>query len=105
MDFGIKQAIEDLGWLGRVASVENIGKYQVVTYYAYKTKNGDRIPGTFSKWPTYHGYYDGKNFNTSYGTIEECLAGTMAYVNDGLNSKAGKYFCISIGVIPFNKEE
>jgi hypothetical protein len=47
----------------------------------------------------YIGYYDGKDLSHSYFTLEECMAGTMALVHDGLNSKAGQYFMLSIGIL------
>lgn len=104
MELNTEEIQEKLGWLGRIERSETIGKYQVVTYYPYKLKDGDRLPGAFSKCARYHGFYDGRNFNTSYTSIEACLAGTMACVNDGINSKAAKYFCIAIGVSEFMRE-
>ncbi len=88
----MKDVVEDLSWLGEVVSLESIGDFQVA---AYKPNKDDS--GNVNKKLMYHGYHEGERFATSYNSVEECLAGTIAKSYDGLNSRADKYFLVGIG--------
>ena len=84
---------EDLRWLGYVLQVYDVKDYQFVTYHARDLKTNkltDKIE--------YTAYYEGRRLNQSYHTIEGCMAGSMAVVNDGLNSQAGKFFARMIKI-------
>ena len=95
---------ETYSWLGKVNPESQIlGDFQLITYYPVITKNGFPTK-KFEETPRYSGYYKGQRNSHSYRSVEEFLVGMIAYFFDGCNSRADKYFLLSVGIEKFNKE-
>ena len=88
-----QQIADNINWLGQVKNIYNVGPYQFVEYYE-KGVNKNELTGRV----LYTSYYNGESLSRSYYSIESCMAGTIAYVKDGINSKAGDYFMRMINV-------
>ncbi len=75
------KAQKDVGWLGQIVKIHDLGRYNLVEYV-------DKRSGqTF-----YSGVIDGRSTSNSYETIEEGIVGCIAIAAEGPNTRADRYF-------------
>lgn len=89
MTYPIGMARERFGWLGRVITVHEIGRYSLVEYADKKT-GASRFGGVIDGEPTSH----------SYETIEHGMVGCVAMAAEGPNGSADIYFFRMIAPSP-----
>lgn len=66
---------------GKIEDVHTVGDYQIIEY----TSKSD-------KRRSFHVYLNFRDTNVSYSSLDEALAGAIAYKYEGPNSRAAMYF-------------
>ena len=74
---------EKFTW-GNVIAFHNVGPYDIVEY--------DKIMHGENTGRAFHIYIDGKSQSRGYDSLDAALVGCVAINNDGLNTKADRYF-------------
>ena len=70
-----------------------IKEYAILAYHPWESINGNIRVGVPDKHKIqYHGWVDDVNTNQSWNTLDEAIAGCMAYKYEGPNHRAGYYF-------------
>lgn len=90
------EMIQACAWLGQFVNFYEICEYSIVEYKPKLYKDGSPVNGKFEIESSFHPFLNGKDFNRSYASIDECLAGMIALKYDGLNTRADQYFLKSI---------
>lgn len=80
----------DIAWLGKATSIETIGPYTIVQYIPNSPIQGETY--------NYTAYIDGIRDNWSYLSLDEALAGAIAFAHEGSGHMADKYFIKSLGI-------
>lgn len=80
----IKSGQEKFTW-GEVIKIHEVGDYSIVEY---RRDNGEIC---------FHGYVGKTDTNMSWNTLDQALAGCIAYKYEGPNHRAGNYFITMIG--------
>lgn len=75
----------------------HVGPYTVLMFHTWQRKGSSVLTGLADlNKIEYHGWIDGKDTSTSWTTLDEALAGLIAYRHDGPNCRAGDYFIRSL---------
>ena len=69
---------------GPIDGSYSVGPYDILRY---RTTDGYML---------YHAFLDGEDTNHSFNTLDEAIAGVIAYRAEGPNCQAGKYFIRSL---------
>lgn len=93
------EMIKNSAWLGRFEAFHQIGEYSFVEYHS-TVFNGCSpvVPRQYEKKTSFSAFINGRGTNTSYSSLDEALAGTIAQKWGGGNSQAGTFFCRGIGM-------
>lgn len=88
---------------GPIQRTHHIGRYDIVEYIRDNSKlhflpeEEERVRkehgATF-----YHAYVDGQDTSRSFHSLEAAIVDAIAHAHDGINTKAGTYFCRMIGL-------
>ena len=95
----LHQAKKDFSWLGEVLAVHSIGPYDLVEYWhdpsKFHLQDEPRDLRRVKNWGT---YVNDKKTSISYGSMDEALAGCIAYRAEGPNCQAAHFFIRGIGL-------
>jgi len=88
----LKAGIGEFTW-GEVIKIHEIGEYAIVEYHPWKSEGCIVLSGQPDMTETLFSYYiDGEDCSQSAESLDEALAGCIAYKHEGANAQAGVYF-------------
>ena len=90
---------------GEPVAYHEIGPYQIVEYYEWKSVDGIIYNNTVDNTHTqFHGWFSGQDSNESWPTLETAIAGLIGLKYAGWNNGGiGYYFCKMADAPPYDK--
>lgn len=94
-----EEMIKKSAWLGQFVAFHQIGEYSFVEYRSTVFEGcSPVVPRQYEKKSSFTAFINGRSTSTSYNSLDEALAGTIATKWGGGNSQAGYNFsCSSYG--------
>ena len=78
---------------GESIRLHEVGPYSILEFHPWKTMDStSRIDQTDTHITHFHGWINCKDTNMAFNTLDDALAGLIAYRHNGPYSTAGHYF-------------
>lgn len=91
------EIIKDGFTWGKLVRFHEIGKYLIVEFKGIKFDGVSPVTHReYENKSSFHPYYIGYDFNTSYESLDSAIVGVIAMRHDGHNTKADRYFMKAI---------
>jgi len=96
MSTNIEELKEGYTW-GKVIQIHSVGEYDIVEAHPWQRQGGSILIGRPDYTTvSFHGWVKGRDTAHCWGSLDEALAGCIAYKHEGANHRADVYFIRAI---------